>query len=1093
MRYELTSEEKALLLARPHRTKLYLVVDRPTAVLTARVNNGAIATGARAIVYDNESGDEAKVLAGMTLRVGTTPGGKELGVVRVRAINAGTNTLTVAENSIAWADNAYLSVLPEFRLWSVYPRVTYASSVLNWLKDYDVDYNTSVYRKQNVWLPPVPIMGPPAVAFLDDGAAVVKFVGDGSYTICPNGIKISGVSQGDVGVSATCAWAFEGGTDATKTTLGTKASPHSIAWDTAGRYLASLTVSNDKPAGGSPVYAKSTTGYRPVFILNRPGTAGGVNEPHEHFQLMRCEGDFASGGWQATLRVFGDADINEFPGGAMIVLFAEEWYGDTPQSIGGYPYRENVKLVAWITGESVRHGWDPQSGERYVEFTVQTADGLMKTIEANAVTIEDRPSMSTGNTEADEWWQMFKLQVNRAALFLLYWHTTLIPMADVNIVSDNSRVGAHDFPAGSIYRQIDDYAGGAILGRMLSDRQSSLFLERDIQLETGGARTARVTVLDLHNDTHLDGEFQAQRQHAGQTRFVEVSGVAWNGNDATPIIAQAPGATPLQDGTDGQVKGLVIESQAEANATAGYVLAARNNPWPDVPLRFQGNHAYLDIAPQGWLTMSLDAQDTKRGLEWDEKKLTPRRVSMIYLPDIQVMRYETNTEAEATGDAGVTGDYVTPSPIPIPFEMLVLLRGWNGISYVGTEDGLYMTSPRRRYFELATPKASPFSTDPDVPLVVNAITFDMKDITQLSPIIATSQGVFRGTLDLGTYELSWSKLTIPNPPNTWSDSPAPTAADLDYRCVAINEHDTDEIFVAAYYKNGDGNCRSWLFYTEDDAANWSSIALYDATKESHGIVPKSMDTAKVQNFAQTYTRIYVTGRRNDSSTNYGLYAFNFYYAGGYIFWDSWLSGVDAGFSGAFAVKCPNILVDTPDDFNYVSLYGGIVTGSAPNERHYGVISDDFIATWGKNLFDEGLMASWGPIWWFDVFPADDTDVLAFSFGGGYAGQYMYDVRDSQDEAWYAGDMDAANNGPAPVYFGLNGSQEETWYGADRHRLRPDILMAIDTYKSDTPSDRASMRGAHYSINRGKSWVNYTDGLPVGLQLICCKLDWGTLL
>ena len=328
MRYELTEGEKALLLERPHRTKLYMVVDKPPTVLAARVNNSMITKGARTIVYDNESGNEAAVLAGMTLLVGTAAGSSDLGAVRVKAINASTNTLTIAENSIAWVDNVYLTVKAEFRLWSVFPNMTVSGSVVDWFKDYDINYDTNVYRKQNVWLPPVPIMGPPAVAFLDGGTATVRFVGEDSYTICPNGIKIGGVSQDDVDIDSTCVWAFEGGTPSAASTLGTKVNPHQITWNTAGRYLASLQVANNKPTYNNKAYVKKTIGYRPVFILNRPGSALGENEPYEEFQLVSCSGDFTSGGWEAKIRVFGDADIDEFPDNAMVVLFAEEWWGE---------------------------------------------------------------------------------------------------------------------------------------------------------------------------------------------------------------------------------------------------------------------------------------------------------------------------------------------------------------------------------------------------------------------------------------------------------------------------------------------------------------------------------------------------------------------------------------------------------------------------------------------------------------------------------------------------------------------------------------------------------------------------------------------
>ncbi len=144
MRSQLSSSELDLLLKRPHRTRLYMLVDRPLSVFTAQVN-GAHSVGSRSISFKNGSGDSLGVKSGMTLLIGSSAGSRDLGIIRVKAISGTTTgTLTVAENSFAWPADAYLTILPEFRLWSVYPRVTYSGGVVDWFKDYDINYDANV-------------------------------------------------------------------------------------------------------------------------------------------------------------------------------------------------------------------------------------------------------------------------------------------------------------------------------------------------------------------------------------------------------------------------------------------------------------------------------------------------------------------------------------------------------------------------------------------------------------------------------------------------------------------------------------------------------------------------------------------------------------------------------------------------------------------------------------------------------------------------------------------------------------------------------------------------------------------------------------
>ena len=135
------------------------------ACFTAQVNDGAIVRGAMTIAYDNDAG-EGNVSAGMTLWVGSAAGLYDVGRVRIKAINAAGNVLTVAENSeIEWADDLHLTCPGAYgfrELWGKYPLMTEAGGVVDFLMDFDEDFAAPA----DTVIPPKANAGPPAVAWM---------------------------------------------------------------------------------------------------------------------------------------------------------------------------------------------------------------------------------------------------------------------------------------------------------------------------------------------------------------------------------------------------------------------------------------------------------------------------------------------------------------------------------------------------------------------------------------------------------------------------------------------------------------------------------------------------------------------------------------------------------------------------------------------------------------------------------------------------------------------------------------------------------------------------------------------------------------
>ncbi len=203
--------------------------------------------------------------------------------------------------------------------------------------------------------------------------------------------------------------------------------------------------------------------------------------------------------------------------------------------------------------------------------------------------------------------------------------------------------------------------------------------------------------------------------------------MVWSGRYSTPIIAHAPGSTPLQYGNNIIKRGLVFDKasgQSEANAIAGYVLAEANQGWKGIPFLFQGNHRYLDIAPQGWLEVSLSAQDSKRGIVWVDNAVRAAHGQHDLRSRDRAPAVNGSMDAEAAGESGVTGDYTVPPGIRQTRSLCP------GSSRAGTawptwepRTGWFHLLPASIYWERSTPKGSPFSETQD--LTVNAVDFDL--------------------------------------------------------------------------------------------------------------------------------------------------------------------------------------------------------------------------------------------------------------------------------------------------------------------------------------------------------------------------------
>src|SRR3990170_4153440 len=142
---QLSDSNLEIIRRRPHQTKLDLFVFQPRIVMQCLVNDVGISKGAREIEYDTVStGTFGEVESGMTLLIGKTAGGDDVGRIRIRSTTS--STFVVSENSnIKWEDDLHLTVLRYFELWPVFPFIDHDpanQTDIIFYKDYDIPHTT---------------------------------------------------------------------------------------------------------------------------------------------------------------------------------------------------------------------------------------------------------------------------------------------------------------------------------------------------------------------------------------------------------------------------------------------------------------------------------------------------------------------------------------------------------------------------------------------------------------------------------------------------------------------------------------------------------------------------------------------------------------------------------------------------------------------------------------------------------------------------------------------------------------------------------------------------------------------------------------
>lgn len=556
-----------------HDSQMYLAVLVPDDVWAGTVTNNE-ARGATEIEYTHVSGTAANVQPGQIVWFGTSSGGHELGILRVKSIVTGSTILYIEENDLDLAVGNHITVK---RVWlprSKLPNIDVTGATPVFTKD------GSSYLDEGSHQPPVAVMGPPACAFLTGALslATVKFVDQ--YSWSPVGATLS-----------TKTWGWDGGSE--DSGAGTLADPYLVTYDSTGVKWVSLTITDSN--------SKTVVCWRPVFIFDATTT------PYVDFTAGARHGTLT--GTRQTFEVFGTADQTQFPDGAWVVRFNRDYYDRTEYEMDSrFPFRGNIKFVGFLDGDTLHTNTDTWSTTfEAIDITevLNRLPGFGDVLEHNMVPAN--------------WTQCREMAVIKAVFHLLQWSTTVLQITDwqysLERTFGETRIQKQRWGAGSVLQQCNYVLSeNGIFANLCATVQGCLWTRQDPCLLDSTARGAYVTLCaDL--DRRDYSQVQVQRRESAQVQHVRLSGISFSTLTAIPYASRAPGV-PDQSARIEDKSGQILIDQTDTNRLAGDVFAKLNSPVVSATLELPGNWDVFDPALQERITFALDDTENNRGLDY---------------------------------------------------------------------------------------------------------------------------------------------------------------------------------------------------------------------------------------------------------------------------------------------------------------------------------------------------------------------------------------------------------------------------------------------------------------------------------------------
>lgn len=609
-----TAAEQLLLDTEPQSTDLFLSIYEPELALICTISGSSYSQTNQTINYSTIISGSISNINDYYFQValiGTSPNSDDIGRTWIRSVSG--NTLRFVESDhIDWASATYITVLKYTEIIPVFPRIisnpNNAEDVI-FYKIWDI-----AYTNQNSILGSFVNMGSHYAGFLENGTGTCYWTASGTSNLLGDGL--------------TYSWIFEGAV----ITGSTAHTPGYVAYNQAGHHRTILRVASSS--------GRTDTSIRYTSFYDRPGA--GNNTPLLNWEFSEFSGSRESIGYSCRIKVREIIPESKIRDGSLVVIFGEDWYGATKQSISkNAKGRENIKFVGYINAGTIQYNY----ADGWVEFEVISSTKFMEICEGFSCSVESKTNPTT-------WYELINMDVRRAVYHYLAWQSSVLLCCDVEFKNFVDRyIQYFDADRTSLYDAINSVISGARGGRAVSDSLGKIWIEQEPDVLSSSLPTA----LTINKKDWIDEPIIDERHHQ-QTSFIELGGIAYNPatNASNALLSNAPGVAPAYRGKPDRKQGWALLDQAELNTMIGDKFAYMNSRYPNIDLSLRGNYNNLDIAPQEKVLLNIAQNDTPRNITFSNKEFAIRGVDWSW--DAKAKRlYPKVSLAEITnGYDGVT-------------------------------------------------------------------------------------------------------------------------------------------------------------------------------------------------------------------------------------------------------------------------------------------------------------------------------------------------------------------------------------------------------------------------------------------------------
>jgi len=599
----------------------YVIFCPNTPVFEARINGAPTGASYAQVTFDSVTlGSYTDIQMGQTILISPTADMRQAtftGIIR----KAPTSTIIyINETSVSLPDNAYITVIKDFRLIDKLARQVGNTQY----KFYDIPYQTT----------------PPLIYNLQSAYAAVADAVTNVYTVdfAPLGLPITSGAT-----ISSWLWTIPSGVTITSGSTTTQNITVEIDAGTADWITLRARDSN------------THDGFFHFFVASVPFDLSSVITPAVNGISFSCN----ENGWSGSIVAFdGVEDILD---NTLCIVLSAETYNNTESNINGA-----VKFVGRLRKENNQTAADETYG------VVQQAAYELEGALAQFGRVEHLPFTLRNTASPTVWDELTNQTVWRAIAYTLFWHTNYL---DLFALSFDSVDNTYLYPllptqGGQIQAVIADLAV-SLDATLESAATGETRIYRNALYQTTAQRNALVTVANY--DEHDWMQFALDVLEVDTAGKVQASGGYFNAasGTVTALLSLAPG---IAQGTGAEVTNLTRQilaatsnkatAQAELNTRSGNHYAIVQREQPILTVTHPDGYTFITPSLSQWYTFDISASDDTGGRaytsadRWQCISYSVTHDSALGTNDIQAVY-----RLESVGTPGQTVNYPPPGAI----------------------------------------------------------------------------------------------------------------------------------------------------------------------------------------------------------------------------------------------------------------------------------------------------------------------------------------------------------------------------------------------------------------------------------------------